>query len=441
MKHIVIVVMTLFTLGTLQASEGNKINFTEKTLDNGLHVILHQDNTTPIVVVSVMYHVGSKNEDPNRTGFAHFFEHLLFEGSENIKRGEFDKLTTSAGAFNNAYTSNDVTYYYELLPSNQLELGLYLESERMMHAKIEQIGVETQREVVKEEKRENYDNQPYGSFLIEVLRNAYTVHPYRWAPIGSLDHLNEASLEEFMAFYDQYYVPENATLVIAGDIDTKETIQLVHKYFDEIKGNNQPIPRPSAVEPPQTKEVRNVVYDNIQLPAVITAYHIPAQGTDDYYALEMLSTILSGGESSRLNKSIVDEQELAVATGAFSFSLEHPGLYIVYGIANLGTPIDTLEAALEAEFDKVKADLITEREFQKIRNQTENDFISGNSTLEGIANSLADYYTLFKNADLINTELEKYMAVTREDIRRVAQQYLVKENRVLLQYLPKTEDQ
>ncbi|MEZ5007924.1 MAG: pitrilysin family protein [Chitinophagales bacterium] len=441
MKYIVFALMTLFTLNTIQANDGKKIEFTEKTLDNGLHVILHEDNSTPIVVVSVMYHVGSKNEDPSRTGFAHFFEHLLFEGTENIERGEFDKLTTNAGGYNNAYTSNDVTYYYELLPSNQLELGLYLESERMLHANIEQIGVETQREVVKEEKRQRYDNQPYGSFLIEILRNAYTVHPYQWAPIGSLEHLNQASLDEFMAFYEKYYVPENATLVIAGDINTKETMQLVHKYFDEIKGNNQPITRPSAVEPPQTEEKRDVVYDNIQLPAVITAYHIPANGTDDYYALEMLSTILSGGESSRLNKSIVDEKELAVATGAFSFSLEHPGLYIVYGIANIGTTVEELEAALEAEFDRVKNELITEREYQKIRNQTENDFISGNSTIEGIANSLADYHTLFKNANLINTELDRYMDVTREDIRRVAQKYLVKENRVLLQYLPKSTEQ
>ena len=309
-----------------------------------------------------------------------------------------------------------------------------------MHARIENIGVETQREVVKEEKRQRYDNQPYGSFIIEILKRAYNVHPYQWAPIGSLDHLNAASLEEFMNFYNTFYVPENATLVIAGDINAKETMSLVHKYFDEIPQGTRAIPRPTEVEPKQTEEVRGVVYDNIQLPAVITAYHIPAEGTEDFYALEMLSTLLSGGESSRLNKAIVDEQEKAVAAGAFPFSGEHPGLYIAYGIANLGTDVLTLEASIEAEFDKVKSELISDREYQKIRNQVENNFISGNATLAGIAGSLATYHLFFGDANLINNELERYMKVSKEDIQKVAQKYLVKENRVLLQYLPKSEE-
>ncbi len=441
MRLLTLTLVMIISFASSFAGDGNKIEFTETTLDNGMHVILHQDNSTPIVIVSIMYHVGSKNEDPKRTGFAHFFEHLLFEGSKNIERGQFDKLITNAGGANNAYTSQDVTYYYELLPSNQLELGLYLESERLMHAKIEQIGVETQREVVKEEKRQRYDNQPYGSFLIEILRNAYNVHPYQWAPIGSLDHLNEASLEEFMAFYNKFYVPENATMVLAGDFESEEAMQLVHKYFDEIKPSGKPVPRPTAVEPPQTKEVRDIVYDNIQLPAVISAYHIPPEGTEDFYALEMLGTILSGGESSRLNKALVDEREIAVASGAFSFSLEHPGLYIVYGIASLGNTAEALEIAIDKEFDRVKAELVSEREFEKIKNQTENDFISGNATLAGIAGNLANYHTFYKNADLINTELDKYLSVSREDIKRVANKYLTKSNRVVLHYLPKPKSE
>ncbi len=415
-----------------------KIAFTEYDLPNGLHVILHKDNTTPIVAVSVLYHVGSKNENPTRTGFAHFFEHLLFEGSENIKRGEFDKYITNAGGSNNANTSTDRTFYYELFPSNQLELGLWLESERMLHAKIEQIGVDTQREVVKEEKRQRIDNQPYGSILTEVLKHAYTIHPYRWAPIGSLEHLNAASLDEFIQFYKTFYVPENATLSIAGDIDIEQTKTLVAKYFKDIPKGGKAIPRPNVAEPPQKAEVRDVVFDNIQLPAAIQAYHIPAQGTPDAYALDMLSTLLSGGQSSRLYKALVDEQKKALQAGAIPLSMEDPGLYIILGIANMGVDVSDLEDAMDAEIKRVQTELVSETEFQKIRNQKESQFVQKNATMFGIAEELANYHVYFKDANLINTELERYLKVTREDLQRVAKKYLVKENRVVLHYLPKS---
>lgn len=428
----------LLVTGVTGFGQARKIEFTEYDLPNGLHVILHKDNTTPIVAVSVLYHVGSKNEDPNRTGFAHFFEHLLFEGSENIKRGEFDKYLQNAGATNNANTSNDRTFYYEVLPSNQLELGLWMESERMLHAKIEPIGVETQREVVKEEKRQRIDNQPYGSILTEVLKRAYTVHPYQWAPIGSLDHLNAASLEEFIAFYKTFYVPENATLSIAGDIDIEQTKAMVSKYFKDIPKGTKPVPRPTVVEPPQKAEVRDVVFDNIQLPAVIQAYHIPAQGTPDSYALDMLSTLLSGGQSSRMYKALVDEQKKAFTVQAFPFSLEDPGLYLTFGLVNMGVSPEDLEKAMDAEIEKVQKELISEKEFQKIRNQVESNFVQQNASAVGIAEQLANYHVYYKDANLINTEIDRYMKVTREDLQRVAKQYLTKENRVVLQYLPKS---
>jgi predicted Zn-dependent peptidase len=417
----------------------NKIEFTEFDLDNGLHVILHQDNSTPIVAVSILYHVGSKNEDPERTGFAHFFEHLLFEGSENIERGQFDKLLTAAGAVNNANTSFDRTFYYEILPSNQLELGLYLESERLMHAKIDEVGVETQREVVKEEKRQRIDNQPYGTFLQEILAHAYTVHPYKWAPIGSMEHLNSAKLEEFMDFYRTFYVPQNATLSIAGDISIDETKKLVELYFADIpKGKNE-IPRPTVVEPKQTAEVRDIIYDNIQLPAVMQAYHMPAQGTEDYYAINMLTTLLSDGQSSRFYKEIVDNQQKALQIAAIPLAAEDPGLFIAYGFANMGVNPEDLEESMNVEVEKVKNELISEREFQKVRNQIENDFVLGNSSVVGIAESLADYHVYFGDANLINTEIDNYMKVTREDIMNVAKKYLNKENRVVLYYLPKDQ--
>ncbi|MEQ9413139.1 MAG: pitrilysin family protein [Cyclobacteriaceae bacterium] len=422
-------------------AQAPKIEFTEYDLDNGLHVILHQDNSTPIVAVSVLYHVGSKNEDPERTGFAHFFEHLLFEGSENIKRGEFDKYITNAGGTNNANTSNDRTYYYEILPSNQLELGLWLESERMMHAKIDPEGVETQREVVKEEKRQRMDNQPYGSILTEVLKRAYTVHPYRWPTIGSLEHLNSATMEEFIDFYKTFYVPENATLSIAGDIDIKGAKAAIDKYFKDIKKGGKPIPRPTVVEPLQKEEIRDVVFDNIQLPAVIQTYHMPAQGTPDSYALNMLSTVLSGGQSSRMYKSLVDEQKKAYVVQAFPFSSEDPGLYIALGLANVGVSVDELEKGMDEEIRKVQEELIPEKEFQKVRNQIESDYVQGNSSMIGIAEQLANYHVYYGDAGLINNELGRFMKITREDLQRVAKKYLTKENRVVLHYLPKSAQQ
>ena len=418
----------------------NKIEFTEFNLDNGLHVILHQDNSTPIVAVSILYHVGSKNENPNKTGFAHFFEHLLFEGSENIERGQYAKLIESAGGMLNANTFLDRTFYFELLPSNQLELGLYLESERLLHAKIDQEGVDTQKEVVKEERRERVDNQPYGSFLEEVLKRAYTVHPYRWTTIGSMDHLNSAELQDFIDFYHTFYVPQNATLSIAGDIDAEETKKLIEQYFAEIpKGKNE-VPRPTVVEPPQKEEIRDIVYDNIQLPGVFQAYHMPAQGTEDYYAMELLTNLLSDGQSSRLYKEIVDKQQKAVQATAIPLAAEDPGLFIIVGIANAGVEAGDLESSIDAEIDKTKTELVTEREFQKVRNQIENNFISRNGTIAGISESLADYHVYYGDANLINTEIDRYMKVTREDLSRVAKKYLTKENRVVLYYLPKEKE-
>lgn len=214
--------MSLVLFSITLSGQMNQIEFEEFTLDNGLHVILHEDHSTPIVVVSVMYHVGSKNESPERTGFAHFFEHLLFEGSENIKRGEFDKYITNAGGANNAYTSQDKTYYYESLPSNQLALGLWLESERMMHAKVDITGVETQRQVVKEERRLRVDNQPYGTFQEESMKRAFKKHPYQWTPIGSMDHLDRATESDYVNFYNDFYTPNNAVLSVAGDLDVEE---------------------------------------------------------------------------------------------------------------------------------------------------------------------------------------------------------------------------
>ena len=397
-------------------AQTNAIQFEKYTLPNGLKVILHEDHSAPVVAVTALYHVGSKNEDTARTGFAHFFEHLLFEGSENIKRGEFDKYITNAGGALNANTSQDRTFYFELLPSNQVDLGLWLESERMMHAKIEQIGVNTQREVVKEEKRQRVDNRPYGSFLTEMLKRAFKVHPYQWAPIGSMDHLNAAKLDEFINFYKTFYVPNNCVLSIAGDFNKADVKKKIEAYFGPIKKGANVIPRPTIKEPALGGEVRDVIQDNIQLPGVFQAYRAPKQGGDEYYAFNVLSTILSGGESSRMNKTLVDKKQQAVAAQSAPFFNEDEGLFITLAIANMGVKIESLELSMDSIVNDLKTDLVGEREFQKVKNQITTQIVTSNGTMAGIAESLANNEVYFGDANLINTELDKYNKVTRQDV-------------------------
>lgn len=425
----------------LTSAWAQNIEFEEYDLDNGLHVILHQDNSTPIATVAVLYHVGSKNEPPGRTGFAHFFEHLMFEGSPNIKRGEYFKIIQAAGGSLNANTSNDRTYYYQTLPSNQLELGLYMESERMLHAVIDSVGIATQKEVVKEEKRLRVDNQPYGSILEKMLANAYKGTNYEWAPIGSFEDIDAATDQDFVDFYETFYVPNNATLSIAGDIDIKETKKLVEAYFGEIKRGTKDIPRPEIEAPKLDGTVEATVFDNIQVPAVIQGYRMPPQGTEDYYALQFLTQLLSGGQSSRFQKSLVDEKRMALAVQAIPLALEDGGLFINFALPNQGYSTEDLAAEVDKMVEQVKTEMVPEREFQKLKNQIESNFISGYGSVQGIAESLANYHVYFGNAGLINTEIERYRKVTREDLMRVAKKYLVPENKVELTYRPKSEQE
>ena len=425
----------------LTSAWAQNIEFEEYDLDNGLHVILHQDNSTPIATVAVLYHVGSKNEPPGRTGFAHFFEHLMFEGSPNIKRGEYFKIIQAAGGSLNANTSNDRTYYYQTLPSNQLELGLYMESERMLHAVIDSVGIATQKEVVKEEKRLRVDNQPYGSILEKMLANAYKGTNYEWAPIGSFEDIDAATDQDFVDFYETFYVPNNATLSIAGDIDIKETKKLVEAYFGEIKRGTKDIPRPEIEAPRLDGTVEATVFDNIQVPAVIQGYRMPPQGTEDYYALQFLTQLLSGGQSSRFQKSLVDEKRMALAVQAIPLALEDGGLFINFALPNQGYSTEDLAAEVDKMVEQVKTEMVPEREFQKLKNQIESNFISGYGSVQGIAESLANYHVYFGNAGLINTEIERYRKVTREDLMRVAKKYLVPENKVELTYRPKSEQE
>lgn len=415
-----------------------KVDFVEYNLKNGLHVILHQDKTAPVVVTSVMYHVGSKDENPNRTGFAHFFEHLLFEGSKNINRGEFMKIVSSKGGNNNANTSQDRTFYYEVFPSNELETGLWLESERMLHPVINDIGVKTQNEVVKEEKRLRVDNAPYGNFLGELMKRLFTNHGYNWVPIGSMAHLDAATLDEFKAFNKKYYAPNNAVLVIAGDIEIEKTKKLVEAYFNDVPPG-VPLEKNVAEEAPITKQIIDTTYDNnIQIPAIIMAYRTPGMKSRESVALKLASDVLSLGASSRMHKKMVDEKKNALEVVSFNYTLEDYGAYLSLALPSGDVKLETLLKDMEEEISKLQKELISETEFTKIRNQYENNYIGKNARMLGVAENLAAGYTFYnKNTNHINEELEEVRKVTRQDIQDVVKKYLNPNQRVVIYYLPK----
>ena len=414
-----------------------KIKYTEYDLDNGLHVILHQDHSSPNVMVSLMYNVGAKNEDPGKTGFAHFFEHLMFEGSENIGRGEYMKIIQANGGNLNANTSQDRTYYFEMMPANQLELALWMESERMLHAKIDTIGVNTQKGVVIEERKQSYDNRPYGTWREKIGELAFTVHPYRWQTIGDPEHIRNATFDDINNFYKTYYVPNNAVLVIVGDFKEGLAKEWIQKYFGDIPKGTRPMFRPTVVEPTDKTEVREVVYDKIQMPALFMAYHSPAMGTKDSYALEGLCYILHGGNSSRFKTNITDKG-LALEALAVPMAMEHPSLAFVIGFANAGGNLEDLEKVIDTEIDKVINNLVTEEEFQMAMAAKETQLANKLISISDKAEMFADNYTYFKDASRINKQLENYSTLTREDLRNAAKKYLNKNNRVVLYYLPES---
>mgnify|MGYP001325059612 FL=1 len=437
MKNFFISILLILFPNLLFSQE---IDFIEYDLDNGMHVILHRDPSVPLVVTSVMYHVGAKDEDPERTGFAHFFEHLLFEGTKNIPKGEFMKIVERNGGSLNANTSNDRTYYYEFFPSNKLELGLWLESERLMHPVIDEKGVETQNEVVKEEKRLGVDNSPYGHLFEQILLSLFKKHPYRWTTIGSMDHLDAATLEEFQEFNKKFYVPNNGVLVVAGNFEIDETKKMVEDYFGPIPRGND-VPRINIKEDPITEETRKEFFDaNIQIPMVLVCYRTPSMKSRDAYVLDMISTILSDGKSSRLYKKMVDEKNISLQVQAVNLGLEDYGGYVILSLPLGENSLDDLLVNIEEEVVKLQNELISDREYGKLQNIFENNFVSSNASMAGVANSLARYYMLYGNTNLINDQIDIYKSITKEEIRDVARKYLKKNQRAIIDYLPKKDE-
>jgi predicted Zn-dependent peptidase len=437
MKRNLFLAVTLSLAGI--TAKAQEVTYEEYKLDNGLHVILHQDNAAPLVTTSVMYHVGGKDRTEGRTGFAHLFEHLLFEGTENIERGKWFEIVSSNGGTNNANTSQDRTYYYEVFPSNNLELGLWLESERLLHPIINQIGIDTQIDVVKEEKRRSYDNRPYGQILQAVGDALFSKHPYKDPNIGYVEDLEAATLEDVTSYNKKYYVPNNAVLTVAGDIDIAKAKKMIQDYFGPIK-RGADVVRNYPTEDPISVETKKVVYDaNIQIPASIVAYRTPGFKERDAYVLQMISSYLSDGPSSKLYKKMVDDQKQALQVGAFNVDQEDYGMYLVFSLPVGETSLETLNTEIEEEILKVTTTLISEKDYQKLQNKFENQFVNSNSSVEGIAGSLATYYMLYGDTSLINKEIDIYRSISREEIKTVAEKYLKPNQRVIIDYLPQEQ--
>lgn len=429
-------------LGLTSTISAQEVKFEEYDLSNDLHVILHKEDAAPVVTVGVMYQIGAKDEIEGRTGFAHFFEHLLFEGTENIERGKWFDIVSANGGSNNANTTQDRTYYYETFPSNKLEIGLWMESERMLHPKIEKIGVDTQNEVVKEEKRQRIDNAPYGKIIYRtgIDNHLFKVHPYGRSVIGSMDDLDAAELDEFIGFNEKYYNPNNAVLVVTGDIDIAETKALIMDYFGTIENNAESNVKLEITEPAIEETRYATEYDtNIQIPAYIFSYITPKSVEKDAYTLDYISSILTGGNSSRMYKRMVDKDKVALQVLAFNQANQDYGTYTMGAIIKGEPDWDILKSTMDQEIKKLQTVLISDKEYQKLQNQFETNYVQANSSVEGIAASLATYYMLQGDANRINKQLDIYRTITKEDIKRVASTYLNPNQRVEIKYLSGTD--
>lgn len=432
-----ILLKVIIMLGTISARTDFKpIKFTIDSLSNGLTVIYHIDKSAPIISTIMHYRVGSKDENPNRTGFAHFFEHLMFEATEAIPRGEMDKMIQLAGGNLNAHTSFDETVYKFNLPSNQLPLALWIEAQRMRKLKVDTIGVETQRGVVKEERKQRMENQPYGNAFEKIMENLFSGGSYSWTPIGSAQHIDEATIEEFKEFYDNFYQPNNATLVIAGDFDIEVARNYVNKYFLEYPKANEPI-RSEFVLKSLKQDYKETINDNkAQLPAVFIAYRGPSLTDSNYFATKLMADILASGESSRLYKRLVDKEQSAVVAELENLNLQYSGLLLFIGIAAPGKNINDVEKQILEEINKIAEKGITDEELTKAKNITEAQFVSSKKNVHEKAQELARLYSYYGDPSRINNELDEFLNVTKEDIQRVAKQFLINAKKVTLTYIP-----
>lgn len=429
--------LALLCLTVAAHAQYKPIVFTEYTLPNGLHVILHEDHSAPVVSTVLHYKVGSRDEDPQRTGFAHFFEHLMFEATDKIDRASIDKLINGAGGQLNAFTSQDATVYHFVVPSNEVRLALWIEAQRMRKLQVNEIGVETQRGVVKEERKNRYDNAPYGGWMEKQMATVFAGTPYAWTPIGTAQHIDVAAIPEFVQFYTTYYQPNNAILVVSGDFDPAVVRSTIETYFGGYPRAAEP-PRPSFTSSkPLIGEQREVIQDpKAQLPALFMSYKGVGMTDPDVFAMDVLSEIMSSGESSRLYRSIVDSQQIAVQVSMFNYAREYAGSLSVIGIAAPGRSLDDVEAAIDAELDRLARGGVTDAEVNKAKAIIESKFVGQRLGVYDKALALADAKRFMGDASHVNTELEKYMAVTKDSVTKLAKRLLSAKNRSVLHYIP-----
>jgi len=429
------VVLLVSSAGPTSVVRPTPFNYTMTTLPNGLQVVYLEDHSTPITHLAIWYHVGSKDEKPGRTGFAHLFEHLMFKGSKNVRPDQHPSLITSVGGQSNAFTDEDATVYWETVPAQYLPLVLWMEADRMASLDVSDEKFKTEREVVKEERRMRYENQPYGRLPEIIFDKAFTTHPYKHQTIGTMADLEAASIEDVRAFHDTYYVPNNATIALVGDFDTQQARALVEQYLGLVP-KGKPVPRDIAAEPPHKAEERYTVTEPWPLPAVVVSYHITFDGNPDSYPLHILAKILSDGDSSRIYRALVYDKQLALAAFGEAKLIEHPNLFYAVAIAQPGHTPEEVQKALLDEVDRVKTDGVTAEELNRAKRQFARDYIFGRETVQQKALQLAHAIVIHNDIKTADGEFDLFQNVTQADVQRVARTYFTPEARMLLTVMP-----
>lgn len=434
----------IILLGTIHARVSAavrppKLQYEIATLANGLTVVTSEDHSTPIVHLNLTYHVGSKNEKPGRTGFAHLFEHLMFKGSKNVLPEAHTSYVASVGGQSNAYTTDDETVFWETVPSQYLPMALWLEADRMATLRIDKDTFTNEREVVKEERRMRVDNQPYGRLNEIIYDQAFTVHPYKHATIGSMEDLEAASVEDVRDFYNTFYVPSNATLTLVGDFDPAQALALVTQYLGRVPKAARDVPRDIPKEPPQSKEKRVTLHEPWPLPAVVVAYHITYDGDPDSYPLHVAAKVLSDGQSSRIYKKLVYEKQMAVAAFGSANLIEDPNLLYAVAVVQRGHSPEEVANALLTEIDRLRSEPISEHELQRTKNQFARDYILGRESNQQKAAVLSHAVVIHNDIKTADGEFDIFQNITIADVQRVARTYFRPENRIVLTLLPNGE--
>jgi len=435
--HRIAITFIIGCLVSLQAwSSSPRVEFTESTLKNGLRVQLARDTTAPVIALNIAYAVGSKDEREGLTGFAHLFEHMMFKGSENVGDGEHFYQIFSSGGVMNGTTSPDITLYFETLPANQLELALFLEADRMRSLEISQENLDNQRQAVQEERRLRIDNRPYGRSNERLSELVFDNFAYKHSPIGTMEDLNAASVEDIARFFKTYYAPNNAILSLVGDFDPKEAMRLIRKYFEPIPRQPDP-PAVNLIEPPQTQERRETIKDQLaRMPHMFIVYKTVKGNTPDQYAIEVLSSILQGGDSSRLYQRLNKELELVAGIGGYPDERIGTSTLVISATVRPDRKPEQVEAAIYEEIEKLKREPIADWEMQKAKNATRLGYFNSIRGADDRATTLGSLTVKFNDPNLINTKVDKLAAVTAADVQRVAKQYLQQKNRSVLLTLP-----